>query len=351
MAIIIPNNVMMIYGQGGIGKSTLGAQLAAWIYKITKKKTRVVNLDGGGTRNAHSALTEKWISEVWDLDQWDEASLFLTLDLATKGHWPADPREPNSPLLAPCRKWKECPGCKKDVGATGFSVPKNCASCKMPLPAGTFCRTVTTLSNGFDAVGAVVFEGFTSFGETLLRRLRTINPEGGRSIEDKSLDGSASFKVAAPGQQHYGDAQAYLAQFVANTKSIPTDVVLWTALENRGEEDGKQIYGPKGPGQALTTTCIPWFTDVIHLDGVARTKNGLVEKDANGMEIVDRRLFLAPHYPSDNKLFLFRAKTSAPLTGGMPTILDFPVTGNTMEKLFNTISAAKKKAGEAMLNG
>lgn len=348
MPIVTPSNVMMIYGQGGMGKSTLGAQLAAHTWKTTGKKTRVVNMDGGGTANAYAGLLEKGIAEIWSVDQWDEKSLFLTLDLATKGHWPEDPTEPNSPLLPPFSKWKECPSCKGDVGAKGFALPPKCTSCGTALAAGTFCRTRTTYANGFDAVGAVVFEGFTSFGEALLRRLRTINPEGGRTIEDKAADGGV-FKVSAPGQQHYGDSQAYLGQFVANTKSIPVSRVLWTALENRGEEEGKAVFGPKGPGQALTTTCVPWFTDVIHLDGLPKMQNGMVVKDANGLEVVERKLFLAPHYPPDNKLFLFRAKTSAPLTGGMPTILDFPATGNTFTKLLGLIEEAKLKAGEEML--
>jgi hypothetical protein len=349
LPITTPTNVIMVYGQGGMGKSTLGAQLAAYTYRDSGKKTRVVNMDGGGTRNAYAGLLEAGIVSIWDVDLWDEKSLFLTLDLATKGHWPEDPSEPNSPLLPPFSKWKECPTCQKDVGAKGFALPPKCSACGVTLAAGTFCRTRTTYANGFDNVGAVVFEGFTSFGEALLRRLRTINPEGGRSIDDKPADGGAAFKISAPGQQHYGDSQAYLGQFVANTKSIPVGRVLWTALENRGEEDGKAVYGPKGPGQALTATCIPWFTDVVHLDGVAKTEKGLVVKDLNGLEVVERKLFLSPHYPADNKLFLFRAKTSAPMQGGMPTILDFPATGNTMQKLLELIAAAKLKAGEEML--
>lgn len=348
MSIVTPDSVSLIYGAGGMGKSTLGAQLAAFIYKTTGKKTRVVNADGGGTANAYSVLLEKGIAEIWPIDQWDEKSLFLTLDLATKGWWPEDTTEPNSPLLAPFEKWKECPSCHKNVGAKGFSLPPKCGACGTTLAAGTFCKTRTTYANGFDAVGAVVFEGFTSFGEALLRRLRTINPEGGRTIVDKAGDGS-SFNISAPGQQHYGDAQAYLGQFVANSKTIPVKRVLWTALENRGEEDGKQVFGPKGPGQALTTTCIPWFTDVIHLDGLPKTQGGLVVKDSNGQEVVERKLFLAPHYPPDNKLFLFRAKTSAPLLGGLPTMIDFPALGNTMEKLLTLVEEAKKKAGEEML--
>ena len=72
-------------------------------------------------------------------------------------------------------------------------------------------------------------------------------------------------------------------------------------------------------------------------------------KDANGMEVVERKLFLSPHYPADNKLFLFKAKTSAPLQGGMPPTLDFPAVGNTMERLFGLIAGAKAKAGEELL--
>lgn len=348
MAIVTPKNVMMIYGNGGMGKSTLGAQAAAYTHKTTGKKTRVVNMDGGGTRNAYAGLIEKGIAEVWDLDLWDEKSLFLTLDQATKGFWPEDTKEPNSPLLPPFSKSKVCPSCQKDVGAKTFAIPPKCMSCGSAIPAGTFCRTLTTYANGFDAVGLEVFEGFTSFGEALLRRLRTINPDGGRVIADNGTDGS-KFNISAPGQQHYGDAQAYLGQFVANSKTIPTERVLWTALENRGEEDGKSIFGPKGPGQALTAACVPWFTDVLHLDGVAKTKNGLIEKDSNGMEVIERCLFLEPHYPADNKVFLFRAKTSSPLGGSMPKMIPFPATGNTMERFFTLVEEAKLKAGEELL--
>jgi hypothetical protein len=334
---------MMVYGQGGLGKSTLGAQLAAHVWKTLGKKTRVVNADGGGTSNSHAFLVEKGIVDLWNIDMWDEKSLFYTLEMATKGCWPEDTREPNSPLLPPMVRWKECPSCKKDVGAKGFAVPAKCASCGTVLGAGTFCRTRTEYANGFGDVGAVIFEGFTSFGDLLLRRLRNINPEGGRSIKDGETT------ISAPGQQHYGDAQAYLAQYIGNTKTIPTNYVMWTGLENRGEDDGKPVYGPKGPGQALTTLCIPWFTDVIHLDGLPKVDKGSVVKDAEGREVLERKLFLAPHYPPDNKLFIFKAKTSAPLGGDMPTSITFPAEGNTMSAFLGLLEKARQKAGEGLL--
>lgn len=341
--MITPANVVMVYAQGGMGKSTLGAQAAAYIWKKYGKKTRVINADGGGTVNAHAPLIEKGIVEMWYVDRWDEKSTFYTLEKASEGWWPEDVNEPNSPLVAPYQSYKECPSCKKDVGARGFNLPKNCASCGTPLAAGTFCRTRTILSPEFDSIGAVEFEGFTSFGDLLMRRLTQINPEGGRSINDEG------FKISAPGQQHYGDAQAHLGKYVAKSKNIPVSLVLWTALENRGDDDGKPAYGPKGPGNALTVACIPWFTDVLHLDGIPKMQGSSIVKDENGMEVIARKLFLAPHYPPDNKLYQFRAKTSSTLEGGMPNVLDFPPKGNTFAAFMNELEAAKAKAGEAML--
>lgn len=337
-----PKNVILGYAQGGMGKSTLGAQFAAYVYKKFGKKTRVVNADGGGTVNAHGPLVDEGIVSIWNLDLWDEKSTFLTLDQASKGWWPEDLNEPNSPLVAPYASWKECPSCKKDVGAIGFNLPKNCKSCKVPLAAGTFCRTRFDVTPDFDEVGCYIFEGFTAFGDILMRRLRTVNPEGGRSITD------AGFKIAAPGQQHYGDAQTYLAQYVTNSKSIPVELVYWTALENRGEEDGKQIYGPKGPGQALTPLCIPWFTDVIHIDGIPKTDKGSIVKDANGLEVIERKLFLAPHYPPDNKFFMFKAKTSVPLAGDMPPVVEYTSKGNTAARFMDMLDEAKTKAKAEM---
>jgi hypothetical protein len=344
MAIKSPANVVMIYAQGGMGKSTLGAQAAAYVHKKFGMKTRVVNADGGGTVNAHAPLIEMGVVSMWNIDLWDEKSTFYNIEQASKGYWPEDVTEPNSPLLPPFESYKECPLCKDNVGAKGFNLPPKCASCGKILPAGTFCKGKTVILPSFEGVGAVIFEGFTSFGEVLMRRLQKANPEGGRSIVDEG------FKITAPGQQHYGDAQAYLGKYVAHSKNIPVELVMWTALENRGDDDGKPVYGPKGPGQALTAACIPWFTDVIHLDGIPKVdKAGRIEKDENGLEMVDRKLFLANHFPPDNKMYQFRAKTSSTLEGNMPTVMDFPAKGNTFARFMDELTAAKQRAKAVLL--
>jgi hypothetical protein len=169
----------------------------------------------------------------------------------------------------------------------------------------------------------------------MLRRLRSIDSGGGLSVKDGDT------KISQPGQQHYGMAQSYIAQYVANSRTLPCDLIMWTALELKSDDDGKPLYGPMLPGKKLTAQCIPWFTDVLHLDALAqRTKSGVV-KDDNGMEVLERKLFLMPHFPPDNPAYKFAAKTSVPMNSGMPVVIDAK-----METFFTQIRLAEAKATE-----
>lgn len=309
---------ILIYGAGGAGKSSRAAEAAAWVYKQSGLHTRVINADPGGTAVAFQALTEEGIAELWHVDQWDEKSIFSTLDLATKGWWPLDPSIPNSPLQPCVREWKACPFCGLDSGAKGFGMVPKCLACGETYQSGMVLPIRRDPINGMEKVGLVVFEGMTSFGELLLRRLKKVDPEGGNVVTDEG------FKIASPGKQHYGSAQSYLAQYIANVRLIPSPLVLWTALEIKSDEDGKPLYGPKGPGKALTAVCIPWFTHVLHLDVLPKKQGGVVVKDANGMETTERKFFLSPHFPPDNPAFKFSAKVSLPHggEGEMPQVID-----------------------------
>lgn len=316
-----PSHVMLIYAAGGIGKSTRAEELAEYVKETLGMRTRVVSADGGGTSKAIRFGIEEGFVDFWPIDLWTESSPFSLLELASKGYWPVDHNIPNSPLRQCVINVRPCPWCDKDTGAKGLAMVKSCGTCKKELPPGTVPGIRREPINGMETVGAVVFEGLTSFGEILLRRLKTINPDGGRFIEDKVGDGE-SFKIAGLGKQHYGDAQNYLAQYVSNCRKIPTWCVMWTALESRGTgEDGSPLYGPKGPGKALTSACIPWFTDVIHLDGLPKPGKmaGIPEKDSSGNAVIQRKFFLGPHYPSDAPQHRFEAKTSVT---GMPLSME-----------------------------
>lgn len=259
------------------------------------------------------------------------------MDRATKGWWPQDPHTIGSPLLPPVEVIRPCPHCKAHSGAPAVGGIEKCVACGKVIPKGAILPTEMKLINGMENICVVGFEGMTAFGDLLLRRLRKKNPEGGRFIED------GDYKIAGSGKQHYGDAQNYLAEFMSFTRQIPVDVVVWTALEIRSDEEGKPIFGPKGPGKALTDVCGAWFTDVIHLDVEAKKgANGLPAKDAEGRETLERKMFLAEHFPPDFPNVRFKAKTSA--GPDMPTVLP-----PNMKIFFEEAEKAKAKTRERLL--
>lgn len=323
----------LIYGAGATGKSTRLAEASEYIWKTLGKRTRVVNADGGGTRSAFQHLIDAGIAEVWDIDLWDSAGIFSMLDFATKGFWPMDVEIPNSPLLPSIHEWRKCPGCEGDTGATSFAMVPKCKNCAMVFGAGQLLPVRRDLINGAEEVGLYAFEGLTAFGELMLRRLRSIDSGGGMSVKD------GENKISQPGQQHYGMAQSYIAQYVANSRSLPVPLVMWTALELKSDDDGKPLYGPMLPGKKLTAQCIPWFTDVLHLDALPKKDpKGNTVREA-GMEVLERKLFLMPHFPPDNPAYKFAAKTSAPVGGGMPLVIDA-----NMETFFIELEKAQERA-------
>lgn len=328
--------IILAYGAGGIGKSTLIADAAAHVFKTTGKTSRVIGADGGGTEAALAPLGD--VAAYWPIDIWEDfGSVFGTMEKACKGWWPTDPYTPGSEILPPFKVVRPCPTCKEHSGAPALGGIAVCASCKKAIPSGVVLPTTIQKINGMENVGLVAFEGLTAFGDLLMRRLRLKNPEGGRFQEDEG------YKIAGSGKQHYGDAQNYLAQFQSFTRQIPVDVIMWTALEIRSDEDGKPIYGPKGPGKALTDTCIPWFTDVLHIDSVVqKDARGLSVKNADGQENLIRKMFLSEHFPPDMPTMRFKAKTSA--GEDMPTVLE-----PSMKKFFEEADIAMEKRKKRLL--
>ena len=299
---------LLLYAEGGAGKSSQAAKAADWIWEKRGLRTRVVNADGGGTQGVFQSLIDKGACDYWDVDTWDQSSIFEMLDLATKGWWPSDPEVPNSPLEETFPQYRECTSCKAPNPVT---PGKQCLKCGTVFGAGT----VLPLRQRTGDIGCYIFEGMTAFGELLLRRLRQINPEGGNFFTDEK------YKISAPGKGHYGGAQTYLAQFVGNSRRLPVEMVLWTALEYKKDDDGPPLYGPAGPGKVLTSACIPWFNAVLHLDVLAKMKGPVPEKDANGQLILERKLYLQAHFPPDNVNTKFLCKMSAPYGERLPGVV------------------------------
>lgn len=301
---------VLLYGAGGAGKTHALATLARYVNTTTGKRMRVISADGGGVSPLRGLIKEGLV-DVWYIDQWEKP--FQHLEQAVRGSWPVAPT-PNSPLVVGIREWKPCPSCKGDTGGGAFGATAKCNACGKTFAAGTVLPVQRDAINGLEGVGAYAFEGLTALGDLLMRKMKTLDAQGAYSVMD---DG---YKLVGAGRQHYGLVQEYLAQYVAQARALPVPIVVWTALEVRADDDGKPVYGPDLPGKKLTTRCIPWFTDVIHLDVLPkRNAQGAIVKDAEGLEELQRKMFLQTHYPPDNPTVPFRAKSSVP---GMPATLE-----------------------------
>jgi hypothetical protein len=339
-----PLSNILIYGPSSAGKSTRVAEAIAYVHDEWGLRGRVVGADGGGTQNAIGALVDAGIADYWAIDQWTEQSIFTTYDLASKGWWPEDHQTPNSKIVPNVREFMQCPACLGDSGSKGLTMAPICASCKKPFVAGSRLKLVREPINGLQDVGVLAFEGLTAFGQNLLMKLAEVNPDGGRSITDSSV--TEQVRISAPGLQHYGDAQNRLARCVSNNRMVPVPIIIWTALESRGEDEGKPVFGPKGPGKALATQSLQWYTDVLHLDMVPKVDTrGLRVKGPEGIEILERKLFLEPHFPTDAPNQLFRCKvTSAGPCSGLPPVMDPDLRG-----FFKKVEEAKAKSREYLL--
>lgn len=328
----VANRTLCVYGVMGLGKSTCCADAVLEIHRRTGKKARVVNADGGGTSEAFRALIDADIAEIWHIDTWDSQSIFHYLKQATTGWWPADVNTPNSDLLPPWREYRVCQACGGNSGATAAKAVAKCASCERAIQVGTPLPLRREFVNGFEDVSCYVFEGVTSFGEALMNRVTEVNPEGGNTVLD------CGFKISGAGQSHYNMAQKYLGNAIASAARLPVELVMWTALEGKGEE-GKRIYGPLGPGRKLAETLGQRFHHLLHLDAVEDSANGAPVKSKEGMKQFSRKLFLQTHFPADVPNTQFMAKTSTPKGSGMPQVIDA-----SMREFFKLLDEASQKA-------
>lgn len=325
-----------------MGKTNSISTLALYVHKEYGLKTRVYTADTGGY-NPLKPLQERGILDVMSVDLWDHP--FLTIEQCSKGFWPEDPSLPNSPLKPMVRNWKPCPLCSEDSGATMHAVVLKCKSCGKPYPPGTVLRIQTDLINGGDSVGAIAFEGLTAFGDLVMESMskRTAQGEdiGPQAAHTKFEDGSFTneagvekkFMIGSNSPAHFGIAQDHIHGWVKNSKLLPVKQVCWTALEQKAEEGGMKgggrIYAPSIPGKAASGKCLSWFTDVIHMDLLSKGK------DPSGIEQLERKFFLTPHYAPDDPLVPYKAKVSAPAQGLMP---------KTLEPDFRVFFAELKKA-------
>lgn len=239
---------LLIYGVSGAGKTTQIAELAKWVYRKTGKKTRLVSCSGGGWTSILPAIQAGIVIPTYIRSREFPVE---TLDKMTKGWWPSDPDDSNSPLLAPE---------KQDL----------------------------------KDVGAVAFDSMTEACEWMMSYITNAEAAGKMKISSQPMkfrDGATDF--GSPSMAHYGNIQTRITDFVTNTKGLSGMYVMWTALELKSTDDNSRLplYGPDVSGKAKTAIASAWFDNTLHL---YITGAGGLKK---GPSI--RRLYLSTHFEDD----------------------------------------------------
>lgn len=256
---------LCVYGPSGVGKTTQVMELALYTRARFGKATRLVSCTGGGWSSIQPAIDEGLVLPTFIADR---LSPVETVDRLSKGWWPADPMDPSSPLVPP-EKQPSFDG----IGATAF----DCGS--------EICEWFMQSMIAKEAAGQI--------------RMST---EG---LAARFKDGDTNY--ATPSRAHYGTIQNLIAAFIRQSKGLTDQYVLWTFLEQRGQDENTRVpvYGPAIIGQKKSDVAPAWFDDTLHLCFIPVMNNKSKELEN------ERRMYLTQHTVGDDPV-PFLAKTRIP---------------------------------------
>jgi hypothetical protein len=245
------------YGVSGAGKTTQGSELARHIRKVLgpDKVLRLASANANGWGVIQPDIDAGYIIPTWVPSR---KHIIQTIDRFTKGWWPADPEDPESPLLPPDRQ----PDLAK-VGGTMFDSGTDFADLIMRYALGRESEKGSTFKIAAEAASHTYYDG-----------------------EANDATGYAS---AARG--HYGADQNRMEQFICQSRDIPNQFIYWTFLEDRGKDPVTKspVYAPDVIGSAINGKVPSWFGRTVRL---------AVTFDAEGK--ARRAMFLHNHYyPGD----------------------------------------------------
>lgn len=220
----------LLYGESGTTKTSRLGDIAEYLFKRYGKRSRLITADTGGWEVIEDLVrtddNPDGIIDAFALVQ-HRTNLYETMQKLCLGFWPEDPRDPQSRLLPPTQ-------------------------------------------NGLKEFSGVFYEGLTSWCDiamntnvTDLEHVRVPRSEA----EKENLIESGEFKRRFSSQTDYGSIQEFIAACVRDSGMLPMAKVVWTALEQKGEDDQKKpVLGPDIIGRKATGKCGPWFGNLIHID-------------------------------------------------------------------------------------
>jgi hypothetical protein len=204
------NKSILLYGDSGDGKSTLLGEFAEWIYKTTKKRTRLYSADRGGVETVRPYI-ELGIIELIQLD----GDPWVWLNSVVRGK------------IKEAGKWVN--GVKDDIGFYAF-------------------ESMTSMAD--------------EFMSSLAKKAgQGLNVGGGANVSFKVNEGADTLMISGNNMSHYNVTQMRLVEEIWESQKLP-GWTAWTAAVKRDEDPNAsgKILGPAIAGKALTAEVPRWFT-------------------------------------------------------------------------------------------
>jgi hypothetical protein len=328
MSNILPLKIFdLYYGQPGTGKSESACRVLEQLHHETGKKVRLVIGDGSLLTYQH--LIEAGVAEAVEY-AWRPWPLDTLMKLAS-GFWPADPTDPQSPLLPPTPATLQ-------VGGYVFEGLSVAASYILGnVKGGLAWRAGQGEKLGQDSPIRVVEAD--------------LDPKTGQPIPNSG----PGTKFGGNPPAHYGIAQRNSVGIVQQSRGLPAQVVIWTAHEatNNPETDAlvkEQIVGPEVAGKALTANIQRMFQNTVHLQTVA--KRVKVDDSFTGRKIdeldLDYRAYTRDHFNA-NGAILTRYKACTRSVGEtFPQFFSSSEPGMAVRDYYTALRACSQAKGQAM---
>lgn len=235
---------MLLYGATDATKTSQAEHVARYVWKHSHKRTIFLTCDGGGVGTVQSVA---------------DSGLMLAY---------------NIPLLADGNLF-----CLRKL-SQGY----------IPEIKGNKLTLTPPTADRWEEFGCLFVEGVTSWGDRIMRDLRMKNRKVGQeanfsfTIAGTEFGSSESEVFAGASPAFYGFIQSELQVLIENTRSLPIEKVVWTALESKGEDrvTKEPMYGPDIAGSKAVSKCPAWFGDALHLDVFHAER-----KDPQGKVMVD----------------------------------------------------------------
>lgn len=207
-----------LYGDSKSLKSWNALRCAEWVLRTTGKTARVIYSDLGGFRDMKNA-SEGGLVQLFNIAQAE--SVVAAAQKVARGMWPVETE-------------------------SGLELkPFN--------------------ESGGEEVGCIIVDSLSSLAMLMMQELVSKGQRTGQDVV-------AAFewhgeKFGSPAQSHYGTVQSMIRRFMASISAVKVDLVVFTALEGKGQDDAKRVtLGPMVIGQALTDVMGTMTGDMFHLE-------------------------------------------------------------------------------------